>query len=250
MEIEIFSDYHALSQAVAGTIMQLVKSKPDATLCLAAGDTPRLAYALLAEMAAADKTSFSKCTFVGLDEWVGIPPDNQGSCHFFLQTNLFGPLAIDPSRIHLFDSLTTDLDGECRKMDTLIRKEGGIDLMLVGVGMNGHIGFNEPGVSDKLFSHVIALDETTQTVGQKYFDESTTLKSGITLGLKHFMESKKAILVASGTRKADVIRRALEEPVSTALPASVIRKHERGVVMLDHDAATVLRQNTIRGNHP
>lgn len=245
MQLKIFKDYHTLSLEVAGMIIQLVKNKPGATLCLAAGDTPRLAYSLLAEKANDEKADFSRCTFIGLDEWIGIPPTNQGSCHYFLQTNLFAPLGVQRRQIHLFDALSQDLASECRKMDNIIREKGGIDLMLVGVGMNGHIGFNEPGVEVDLYSHVMTLDETTQTVGQKYFAEATKLQEGITLGLQHLLDSGNTIVMASGTKKAGIIREALEEPITTRLPASIIRKHKGGMVMLDQDAASLLRESPI-----
>jgi galactosamine-6-phosphate isomerase len=133
--------------------------------------------------------------------------------------------------------MSNDLSLECRDMDTFVRASGGIDLMVVGVGMNGHIGFNEPGVSWTLSSHVIGLDEKTQTVGQKYFTEPTTLKQGITLGLQHFMDAKKALVLANGPRKADIMRRVLHDGVSSDVPASIVHQHAHGIVMLDRAAA-------------
>ena len=242
MTIRIFKDYHNLSLQVAGEIISIVKDNPKTVLCLAAGDTPRLAYSLLAEHAKSEKIDFSKCTFIGLDEWIGIPPENSGSCSFFLNNNVFKLLGIGSSQVHVFDALAKDPEGECRKMDTVIREKGGIDLMLVGVGMNGHIGFNEPGVSENLYSHVVPLDETTQTVGQKYFTTPMELRSGITLGLQHFLESRRAIMIASGRKKKEVIRTAVEGPVTTNMPASIIQKHPNGTVMLDKEAAALLGQ--------
>jgi glucosamine-6-phosphate isomerase len=242
MQVKIFEDYDTLSQEVASTIIHLVKKQPRAILCLAAGDTPRLAYSLLVEKARAGEIDFSKCTFIGLDEWIGIAPTNPGSCRYFLQTNLFTPIGIRSSQIHLFDALSPDLASECRKMDQTIREKQRIDLMLVGVGMNGHIGFNEPGAALNQYAHVISLDETTQTVGQKYFTESTKLQKGITLGLQHLLDSRTAIMIASGSKKAEIIRKALEEPITTQVPASVVRKHEKGLVMLDQDAASLLQR--------
>jgi 6-phosphogluconolactonase/glucosamine-6-phosphate isomerase/deaminase len=137
------------------------------------------------------------------------------------------------------------MEAECSKMDAVISEKGGIDLMLVGVGMNGHIGFNEPGVSPQLYSHVINLDTTTQSVGQKYFKESTVLKKGITLGLQHLLEGRQAILMASGQKKSPVMQKALEGPISPEMPASIIRNHEQAYVMLDEDAASLLKTQTL-----
>ena len=240
MHLKIFNDYEALSEAVAREIVNQVKEKPESILCLAAGDTPRLACKFLKEISRNESVDFSRCTFVALDEWVGIPPDNEGSCFYFLYTNIFEPLQIPRENVFVFDAMAHDIEGECNKMDAVIRRKGGIDLMVVGVGMNGHIGFNEPGVSADLYSHVTALDQTTQTVGQKYFKESTTLQKGITLGLRHMLESKKAILMASGQKKAEIIRKSLEEEITEGTPSGIIRKHHNGSVMLDREAATLL----------
>lgn len=240
MQLNIYKDYAALSSQAADEIIGLLKSKPDAVLCLAAGDTPRLTYSLLAKKATQQNVEFSRCTFIGLDEWVGIPPQNEGSCHFFLQNQLFGPLHISPAQIHLFDALSEDLDKECETMDKIIAEKGGIDLMLVGVGMNGHIGFNEPRVSFENYSHVTELDETTQSVGQKYFTQSTALKKGITLGLKHLIEARRVLLIANGIKKAEVMRKAMNEEININMPASIIRGHEQGIVMIDEEAASLL----------
>jgi galactosamine-6-phosphate isomerase len=240
MTTSVFSDYEALSNHVAEQILSAVEQNPDAVLCLAAGDTPTRAYALLVEKAKTLRVDFSRCSFIGLDEWVGIPPTNEGSCHYYLQKNLFLPLNISPAQIHLFDALAGDLQAECDKMNRTIGDAGGIDLMLVGVGMNGHIGFNEPGAPLDKYAHVVDLDTTTQSVGQKYFRQSTKLLQGITLGLKHFLESRRGILMASGIRKAKVISRALKGPVTAHMPASAIQKHPNGVAMLDAEAAGML----------
>ena len=240
MSLKIYNDHNAVSRAASELILRQVQQKPESVLCLAAGDTPREAYQLLPELAREQNIDFSRCTFVGLDEWLGIAPDNEGSCAFFLHANIFSPLGIRPSKIHLFKSQSPDPQMECRRMDERIRKSGGIDLMLVGVGMNGHIGFNESGVSEDLYAHVVDLDETTQSVGQKYFKESTVLLRGITLGFRHVMESRKVIMMASGKKKAHIIQKALEGPVSTEVPASLIRRHPQNNIILDKDSASAL----------
>jgi glucosamine-6-phosphate isomerase len=242
MQLQICENYDVLSAHAAKEIIELVKEKPDAVLCLASGDTPRLTYSMMAKMAADDRVDFSRCTFIGLDEWMGISPDNEGSCHYFLQHQVFEPLHISNDHIHLFDGLSANPEEECRKMDKIISDKGGIDLMVVGIGMNGHIGFNEPAESFGQYSRVVDLGESTILVGQKYFREQTSLTSGITLGLNHLLESKKVILVANGVKKADVVRKALKEKVTPHLPASILRNHSNGLVILDRAAASMLNQ--------
>jgi glucosamine-6-phosphate isomerase len=240
MQLNIYNNYETLSFHVADQITALVSQKPDAVLCFASGDTPKLAYASIRKKAIDSHVDFGRCTFIGLDEWVGIPPDNEGSCDYFLQQNVFKPLNIAQDCIHLFDAMAADIENECRKMDTLVSAKDGIDLMIVGIGMNGHVGFNEPSDSFTQYSHVVALDEATKVVGQKYFRQQTELTRGITLGLNHVLQAKKVILIANGIKKAEIIRKALEEEVTPYLPASIIRNHVNGWVMIDDEAASLL----------
>ena len=237
MNLKIFNDYQSLSEYAANEISKQLKSKADSVICLAAGDTPRLSYQLLAKKLNEEKIDLSKCTIIGLDEWVGIPPDNEGSCQYFLRNELLNHINLSPSQVHLFNALSDDLARECWIMDELIKVKNGLDLMVVGVGMNGHIGFNEPGVPFDLYSHVIDLDETTQSVGQKYFKTTTALKKGITLGLRHLIESRKAILIANGSRKADVIKSIVDGPVDPEMPASIMKEHNNGWILIDEGAA-------------
>ncbi len=242
MQLTIFNDYHTLSFYAAEEIIRLVKSKPDAVICFASGDTPRLAYKLLVEKALVEKIDFSRVTFIGLDEWVGIPPSNEGSCHYFLKSNLIDQLNFTDSNIHLFDALSEHLRQECDLMDAVIVSKSGIDLMLVGLGMNGHIGFNEPGASFNNYSHVIALDNITTSVGQKYFNLATMLQQGITLGLKHLSEANRVLLLANGNRKAAIIKKVLEEEVNALVPGSIIRLHSNSAVLIDKEAASLLKK--------
>ena len=241
MNLKIFKDYQSLSEYTADEISKQLKSKPDSVICLAAGDTPGLSYQLLAHKLNEKKIDLSKCSIIGLDEWVGIPPDNEGSCQYFLRNELLNHINISSSQIHLFNALSDDLARECWIMDDLIKAKNGLDLMVVGVGMNGHIGFNEPGVPFDLYSHVIDLDETTQSVGQKYFKSTTALKKGITLGLRHLTESKKAILIANGSKKADVVKAIVEGSVDPAMPASIMKTHTNGWIVVDESAAGKLK---------
>ena len=127
-------------------------------------------------------------------------------------------------------------------MDTIIAEKGGIDLMIVGIGMNGHIGFNEPGTPFNILSHVAELDGTTKSVGQKYFKEKIILHQGITIGLRHLLNAKKVFLIADGTRKAAVIKKTVEGEVNENFPASIMQQHANGFVVVDEGAASLLQQ--------
>jgi galactosamine-6-phosphate isomerase len=242
MQLKIYQDHQALSDATANKIVQLVKTKPDAVLCLASGDTPRLTCKLLVEKVKTQQLDLSNITFIGLDEWIGIPPENDGSCHYFFRQELLDPLDFPEKNIYLFDAMSDNLQNECRKMDAIIFEKGGIDLMIVGIGMNGHIGFNEPGVSFDNYSQVIDLDETTISVGQKYFKTPVNLQKGITLGLKHLQQSKKVFMLANGEKKSGVIKKTIEAGVDPAFPASIMQTLANGFVMIDKEAAGLLKQ--------
>jgi galactosamine-6-phosphate isomerase len=242
MVTTIFSNYESLSDFTAAEWINFIKANPNATICVASGDSPKLACELFCEKVKEHDIDVSKFFFLGLDEWVGLSPETFGSCHNDFQKRLIQPLGLVPSQYHMFDALATDLETECSKMDAVIKSRGGIDLMIVGIGMNGHIGFNEPGVAIDLLSHVIELDETTLSVGQKYFKEKTVLQKGITLGLQHLMNAKKVFLLANGERKAAVIQKAAEGDVNNQFPASIMQQHENGLILVDEAAASLLNK--------
>lgn len=242
MEVLVFKDYEALSAAAANQMLDLIRSDPYAVLCLASGSSPLRAYQCFADAVQKEQLDCSKCTIIALDEWLGVSPEDSGSCHYFLSENLLNPLNIPTRNVHLFDGLTTDPEAECEKINRFITQIGGIDLMIVGVGMNGHIGFNEPGTPTDNYAHVIDLDEITRTVGQKYFDKPTLLQKGITMGLRNLLEAKKAILMANGSKKAEIIHKTVEGKVSTELPSSIMQNHTNALIMIDEEAAGKLNR--------
>ena len=240
MQIIRFKNYEQLSDYAADFIVAALKNKPDLVLCMASGSTPALTCDLLAQKLKKDKVDYSKFIFIGLDEWVGLPPTNTGSCHYFFRTKIFEPFQLKPSQYHLFNAQADDLKSECEKMDKFIAGKGGIDIMVVGIGMNGHIGFNEPGTSFATLSHVAELDEITKSVGQKYFSGPIELGKGITIGFGHLRNTKKVFLMANGIKKAEVIKKTIEGPVKENFPASIMQRLENGFVLIDEEAASLL----------
>ena len=237
MTIHKYFDYEELSAETAKMIIEVLKKKPDALICIASGDTPLGVCKFLSK---SDPKLFEKCTFVGLDEWVGMDENDEGSCKFGIYEYLLKPLNIPTERIKYFNAKASDLDAECAKINEFIASRGGLDVMLVGVGMNGHIALNEPDTSFEIYAHVSDLEEITISVGQKYFKKPTILTKGITLGLKHLQEAKLPILIANGTKKASVIKKALTEEITGAFPASIFQKIPHSLVVLDHEAAQLL----------
>ncbi|WP_435355155.1 glucosamine-6-phosphate deaminase [Emticicia sp. SJ17W-69] len=238
MQIQTFQNPEQLAIHTAQFIIDLVRNNPKATLILTSGDTPVLTYKKIVELA--QPADFEEVTIIGLDEWVGIPATSEGSCRYIVEENLLKPLKIGPKQYTFFDSISNDLQAECERVDKLLFEKGGADLIIVGVGVNGHIGLNEPGTSFDNYCHVSDLAEITITVGQKYFTENTTLTQGITIGLKHLLEAKSAILIATGERKADILKETVEQEPNTELPATVFKLHSNSYIWLDEAAAKLI----------
>ncbi len=237
MTLNTFSNYETLSEATANLIIDVLTQKPEALICIASGDTPLGVCKFLAQ---SDRKLFEKCTFVGLDEWVGMDENDEGSCKYSIYQNLLIPLNIPSERIKYFDAKAQDLASECQKINEFIALKRGLDIMLVGVGMNGHIALNEPNTPFDIYAHISDLEEITKSIGQKYFRKDTILTQGITLGLAHLQEAKLPILIANGSRKADVINKALNGEITEQFPASIFQKLEHGLVMLDFEVAEKL----------
>lgn len=239
-EILIYDDYDALSKRAADIVVEQIANKPNSAICFPSGDTPTGMLKYLVGYALDGAVNFDECRFVGLDEWVGLDKDDEGSCSNYLYANFFTPANISPENIIIFNGRAADMADECSKMNAWLQANGPLDMMIVGVGLNGHIGLNEPGSCFEDVAHVSTLAMMTITSAQKYFTNETTLSQGITLGLKNFQEAKVAILMASGAKKAPIMADALEGEISTNVPASIMQKLENGVVMLDEAAASLL----------
>lgn len=240
MKVLKYKNYDAMSRAAADLIIEVVKNKPDALLCFPSGESPAGVLKYLVADAKAGNVDFNHCNFVGLDEWVGLGKGDDGSCTEFLHEHFFGPMRIAPEKVIFFDAKAADLDAACKKVNDFIAEKGPLDAMMVGIGMNGHIGLNEPGTDFNLYAHHAPLAAITIEVGQKYFKEKTELHEGITLGLKHLQESKLPLLVASGIKKAPIIAESLEGPVGEQVPATIFQTLPKAYVLLDEDAASQL----------
>jgi glucosamine-6-phosphate isomerase len=236
----IYNDYRELSVKTAEMIAGIVTDKPNALLCFPAGETSVGTFKHLIELNKTTKISFRQCKIVGLDEWASLGKMKNENCFSFLKKNLFSHIDYSDKNLCFFDGESDDLVHECRKTDKFIKENGPIDMILLGAGMNGHLGLNEPGTSFDLYSHIVDLDKTTKIVGQKYFSEKVNLSAGVTLGIKHIMEAKIAILQLNGSRKAEIARRLIDSEISPEFPVSVIKSHLNSYLLLDKDAARYL----------
>jgi glucosamine-6-phosphate deaminase len=233
----IYNDYTELSVKTAEQIAAIITEKPDALLCFPAGETSVGTFKHLTELNRSGKISFKKCRIVGLDEWANIGEMKSENCFSFLKKHFFDHIDYSAENLCFFDGESSDLKKECIKTDEFIKKYGPIDMMLLGAGMNGHLGLNEPGTSFDLYSHIVFLDDTTKVVGQKYFSGKVSLTAGITLGIKYILESKTVILQLNGTRKAGVVKKLIKSDVTPSFPASVLKSHSNSFLLLDKEAA-------------
>lgn len=240
MKIFIADTYRDMSEQAAGELISLVQSLKSPLICPASGDTPAGLFKELVEQTEKKNIRTTDWNFTGLDEWVGMNGNDEGSCRFHLNNQLFDPLRIEKEKICFFDG-RADLNTECNRIENFIHQHGGIDVIILGLGMNGHVGMNEPGTSPALRSHITDIDDQTQKVGQKYFKEKQQLTEGITLGLATIMEARNIILLISGHHKARIAQQVLEDEISEILPAGLLRKHPGLKVYIDKEAATFLQ---------
>ena len=240
MKIILSDTYEAMSHQAADDVMRLMDSFKDPVLCTASGDTPKGLYKELVDKVSKHELDTTDWRFVGLDEWMGINEKDEGSCFYHLNRDLFQPLQVQRDKICFFDGRTKDPEKECERVENYITDHHGIDIAILGLGMNGHAGMNEPGTSIDIRSHIADIDPLTQQVGQKYFTKQQELKQGLTLGLGTLMEARHIFLLVSGRHKAEIVQKILEEEISEQLPASLFRRHPGFMVYLDADAASNL----------
>lgn len=237
MKIFIADSYEAMSRQAADDVIKLMTSRREPLICTASGHSPAGLYKKIVERVHANQLSITNWMFVGLDEWVGMNGGDEGSCRYHLNQELFNPLQIRQERICFFDGRKDELGAECRRVENFISDHDGIDVAILGLGMNGHVGMNEPGTSLAGRAHVTELAETTKRVGQKYFKKEHELTKGITLGIATLMDARHIILVVSGKHKAEIASQVIEEEISERLPATLLRNHPSLKIYLDKEAA-------------
>lgn len=226
MNIIETKDYMELSRKVANIVSAQVILKPTSVLGLATGSTPIGTYKQLIEWYNKGDIDFSKVNTVNLDEYCGLSTSNDQSYRYFMNHNLFNHININTENTHVPNGLASDMEAECKRYDKLITDLGGIDIQLLGIGLNGHIGFNEPDISFEKTTHIVDLDDSTIQANSRFFDSIDDVpKKAITMGIKSIMQSKKVILIANGPEKKDIVEKALYGPVNPDVPASILQFH-------------------------
>ncbi len=220
------SDYNDLSRKAANVVSAQVILKPNCVLGLATGSTPIGTYKQLIDWYKKGDVDFSKVTTINLDEYCGLSPENNQSYRYFMDHNFFHHINIDRKNTNVPNGLAGNYEEECTRYDNLIAGLGGIDLQLLGIGRNGHIGFNEPDVSFEKTTHVVDLDESTIEANARFFETVDEVpKKAITMGIKSIMQAKKVLLIAGGPDKKEIIEKAVFGPVTPDVPASILQFH-------------------------
>lgn len=229
-----------LCQKVAIDLRDYINAHPGSLLCLAAGDTPLLAYRLLIDMAKNREVDLNSVFYVGLDEWLGIGIETRGSCLQVMQENFYGPAGIRLENMLLWDGLCKNPQEEINRVMKFVKMHGGIDYVLLGIGMNGHIGLNEPGTDLVDGGVVTQLSETTIQVSKKYFDATIAISQGLTLGIGELKKAKTLCLMATSARKSKIVHSVLCGDQKRAVPASLLTDHPNSFFYLDSEAALLL----------
>lgn len=242
MNIFKFQSDEDFVQTGASLIVSLLQSNPKAVLGLATGSSPVGVYAKLVEMHRKNLVSFSKATSFNLDEYVGLPVDHPQSYRSFMNEHLFNHIDIDPAQTHIPNGNAADLEAECLAYDKMLEDNGPVDLQILGIGSNGHIGFNEPDANLSSKTHVVDLLEGTREANARFFDKLDDVpRQAITMGIGSILKARQILLLVRGAGKAEAIRNAVEGPITTQCPASLLQSHPNVIVLVDEGAGKWLK---------
>lgn len=243
MRVYRVKGYDEMSRKAANVISAQMIMKPDCVLGLATGSSPVGTYKQLIDWHRNGDLDFSQVKSVNLDEYKGLPRDNEQSYYYFMYDNLFKHINIRPENTNIPDGMEPDAQKECLRYEDVIASLGGVDLQLLGLGRNGHIGFNEPDETFGNITHCVNLTESTIDANKRFFSSIDEVpKQAYTMGIKTIMQAKKILLIVSGEDKADALAGALRGPVTPRLPASILQLHHDVVVVADEAACSKIPQ--------
>ena len=243
MRIIVCENYEEVSKKAAQMILSQVTLKPNSVLGLATGSTPIGMYENLVKLNKNGDIDFSEVRTFNLDEYYKLPKESDQSYHHFMYKNLFDHININPENIHIPNGMTADVDAECERYDKLIKEAGGVDIQVLGIGNNAHIGFNEPTINFEKGTHLVELEESTIEANSRFFDNIEDVpKKAITMGVGSIFKSKKIMLIATGENKAEAIYNTVYGKVVPEVPASILQFHSDIVLILDKKAAKLLKK--------
>lgn len=241
MRIIVAENYEAMSRQAANILSSVVCMKPDCVLGLATGSTPIGTYQELIKRYQEGDLDFSKVKTVNLDEYVGLEPTHDQSYRYFMQTQLFDHVNIDVANTNVPGGMAQDVEAECRRYDEIIASMGGIDIQVLGMGHNGHIGFNEPAEDFPKGTHQVDLAESTIEANARFFENRDMVpRKAVTMGIGSIMQARRILVVVSGEGKADIVEKAFRGPVTPQVPASILQLHPDVILVGDKAALSKL----------
>ncbi|PWW29537.1 glucosamine-6-phosphate deaminase [Cytobacillus oceanisediminis] len=244
MKIIRAAHYEDLSHKAAQLMIEKIRSNPEMTLGLATGSTPKGVYAELIKDHIENGTSYEKITTINLDEYIGLPSSDPNSYRYFMNSELFNHLNIPLENTNLPNGTADDINQECLRYEQLIKDLVDIDLQLLGIGQNGHIGFNEPGTSFKSRTHVVKLAESTRKANARFFESIDEVPAhAITMGIASILDSREIVLLASGSAKAEAIRRLVNGEPDEQFPASALKLHPNVTIIADEEALRLVQDS-------
>lgn len=240
MEVRIFNNADELALACADIFADLINEKPDCVLGLATGASPVKTYKELIKRFNADELSFKNVKTFNLDEYCSLPRDDKNSYYTFMHENLFNSVDIKEENVHILNGNAENPDEEAKNFDNAIEEAGGIDIQLLGIGTNGHIGFNEPADAFTEGTFKVKLTDSTIKSNSIYFENDSMPRYALTMGVGSIMKAKKIVLIATGESKANAVKAAVDGEVSPKCPASVLQNHPDAIFLIDKEAAKLL----------
>lgn len=244
MRIIVCENYESLSKKAAQIIGSQIILKPNSVLGLATGSTPEGMYENLIKMYNDGLLDFSKVKSFNLDEYYQLPFDNDQSYHYFMDDKLFNHININKENVFIPNGMAEDVDQECVNYDKMLEEAGGIDIQVLGIGNNAHIGFNEPTINFNVGTHVVTLNESTRQANARFFNSINDVPTkAVTMGTGGIFKSKKILLLASGKNKAQAIYNSVYGKVTPEVPASILQLHQDVIAILDKEAASLLNEN-------
>lgn len=241
MEIKVLKTAEEIGVAVAEIFTNEVKNNPNCVLGLATGASPIPTYQNIISTFKKGGISFKGVKTYNLDEYCNLPKSDKNSYYTFMHEQLFNGLDILEENVHFLDGNAADCEAECQRYDNEINAAGGIDIQLLGIGNNAHIGFNEPADEFTTGSFKVQLTESTINANKIYFDENPMPTHALTMGIKQIMSAKKIVLIATGPKKAEAVKNMVEGAVTPQVPASILQQHNDVIIFLDEAAASLLK---------
>lgn len=241
MRIVRAKDYQDMSEKAARMISDQIRRKPDSVLGLATGSTPEGSYEKLTEWYRAGKLDFARVTTVNLDEYRGLDRENPQSYYHYMKERLFSRVNIRQDKTFVPDGMEPDSERACKEYDSILAAVGGVDLQLLGLGHNGHIGFNEPGTGFETLTHCVELAESTIRANRRFFDSVEKVpRQAYTMGIRSIMQAAGIVMAVSGEEKAEILRSVLCGPVTVMVPASALQLHRNVTVIADEGALSLV----------